>query len=407
MKKQVIVSLSAVAVGIILSACGDDVTKVMNEVSGLEVVASADSLGKCDAAALGKTVFASDENAAYICADSGWVPLSGKSERAECSAEKLSDGSGYKIVCNGDSVSVVKNGSDGKNGEGCSLADNGNGTVSQVCGADTVTLYKAFCGENVYDPEKSFCFGDSLYSCGGKAYDPSKQFCAENSAYDFCGANTYDPSTTFCDSRDTTLYRYVVIGEQAWMAENLDYAYPNSENQDSTSFCIDGDPEKCEIYGRFYTWSAAMDSVAIFSDGGKGCGYGTTCSATGNVRGVCPEGWHLPDTTEWRVLNDFVAVKIGSADSVGYALKSANGWEAVLDIPGDGSDAFGFNALPAGDLFADGTSDAFLKSAGFWSSAWKNADNAFIRYLFSGSANLETNNNRKDRAMSVRCVRDN
>ena len=54
-----------------LVSCGDDVTKVTNETTGLEVAASADSLGACDSTALGKMMFASDENTVYVCADSG------------------------------------------------------------------------------------------------------------------------------------------------------------------------------------------------------------------------------------------------------------------------------------------------------------------------------------------------
>ncbi len=452
MKKQVIVSLSAVAVGVILSACGDDVTKVTNEVFGMEVVASADSLGKCESSNVGKTVFASDENVAYICADSGWVPLSQKASGGKsCTAEKLSDGSGYKIICGGDSVGVVKNGSngengsDGKNGEsgengtscvvenlsdgsgykvvcngdsvgvitngsngedgadgsGCSLADNGDGTVTHVCGEDTITLYKAFCGNKAYDPEKAFCYENALYSCGGKAYDPAKKFCAENSTYDFCGANTYDPSTEFCDFRDATVYGYVKIGEQIWMAENLNYAYTKeTANLDSLSFCYDNSADSCEKYGRLYTWSAAMDSAAVFSENGKDCGYGTTCSATGNVRGVCPDGWHLPSNEEWNILKSFVAGN--TTGGVGYALKSTSGW----NDDGNGSDAFGFGALPAGRRYGDGVFYYVFKYAQFWSSTELDANSAYYRELCYSDAYLIMLDHFKNLAFSVRCVKD-
>ncbi len=466
MKKQVIVSLSAVAAGIILSACGDDVTKVTNEVSGMDVVASADSLGKCESTNVGKTVFASDENVAYVCADSGWVPLSGNSEIAECIVEKLSDGLGYKVVCGGDSVGVVKNGSngengsDGKNGEkgengtscvvenlsdgsgykvvcdgdsvgvitngvtgengsdgsGCSITDNGDGTVSHICGADTVTLYKAFCGDFAYDPERAFCSEETVYSCGGKPYDPAEKFCVEGSVYDLCNGMTYDPMDTswkcyggkligqFTDSRDNQTYLTVKIGEQVWMAENLNYAYlVKTAELDSLSFCYDNSADSCANYGRLYTWSAAMDSAARFSENGKDCGYGTTCSATGNVRGVCPDGWHLPSNEEWEVLSNFVADNMtGGVDSVGYALKSTSGWKD----DGDGSDAFGFGALPAGFRNGDGTFYDVLSYATFWSSTEdREYYFAISRFLKNNSTALGTYNF-KTHARSVRCVKD-
>ncbi len=419
MKKQSIVSLSLSAVvgGILLSACGDDVTKVtnVNEVSGMEVVASADSLGECDSGSIGKTVYASDENAAYVCADSGWMPLSQKaSDGKSCVVEALSDSLGYKVVCGGDSVGVIKNGEDGS---GCSLADNGDGTVVQVCGADTITLYKAFCAGKTYDPAKAYCFEDSAYSCGEKPYDPTREFCVEKEIYELCGGKVYDPSAELCDARDSTFYRYVVIGTQSWMAENLNYVYPKSDGEDSLSFCVDNKAANCEIYGRFYTWAAAMDSAAFFSEDGKDCGGVETCSASGTIRGVCPEGWHLPDTTEWNTLAAYVADNTtGGADSVGYALKSASGWNdynvpSSDDVlPGGGSDAFGFNALPAGSRLADGRTDTFLTGASFWTSTEKREpqyyENAYFYYLYYSSAKLALNNNQKIRAKSVRCVKN-
>ncbi len=433
MKKQIIVSLSVVAAGIILSACGDDVTKVTNEVSGMEVVASADSFGKCESTNVGKTVFASDENTAYVCADSGWVPLSKKQEDVVCVAEQLSDSSGYKIICGGDSVGVVKNGLngenglDGKNGEkgengtsctvenlsdgsgykvvcngdsvgvitngsngedgadgsGCSLTDNGDGTVTQVCGKDSVDLYKAFCSGKVYEPEKAFCFEDSLYSCGEKAYDPSKEI---------------------CDFRDSSVYRYVKIGAQVWMAENLNYAYTEKTTDlDSLSFCYDNSADSCANYGRLYTWSAAMDSAARFSENGKDCGYGKTCSSTYPVRGACPEGWHLPSHDEWGILESYVASN--SNDSASYALKSTSGWDNYFSRSGNGSDAFGFGIYPAGRYTADGFSN-IRQYAYFWCSTEAGNQEVYSRNLSNELTGRMGIGLPKGWAASVRCVKD-
>ena len=440
-----------------LSACGDDVTKVYQtteENSGMEIAKSADDFDDCDSASIGKMMFASDENAAYICADSGWTPLSEKAsdgkDGAFCTVEALKDSTGYKIMCGEDSVGVVLNGKtgakgakgedgeagaagengtfcsvellsdstgykvvcgedsvgiilNGLDGSGCSLKDNGDGTLLQVCGETSVTLYKALCGNVPYDPTKSFCYEDSVYMlCGEKSYDPAKSFCHADSVYAFCGSKTYDPSKVFCDARDTAVYRYVQIGTQTWMAENLNYAYPKAgENAtDSLSFCYNNDTANCTTYGRLYTWATAMDSAAVFSDDGKGCGYKATCTAADAVRGVCPEGWHLPNNEEWNALETYVADN--SSDGVGYALKSKSGWENN----GNGSDAFGFGALPAGDGNNNGTFDYALYSADFWSSTEYSTYYAFCRYLFYKYTYLLTNYLNKDYARSVRCVKD-
>ncbi len=150
----------------------------------------------------------------------------------------------------------------------------------------------------------------------------------------------------FTDLRDGQAYKMVQIGSQTWMAENLNYNYRYGT---AMSYCYDDNADSCKIYGRLYTWAAAMDSAAIFSDDGKGCGYAKCCYASGKVRGVCPEGWHLPDSTEWNTLMAYVAANTtGGEDSVGYALKSTSGWKEFRGKSANGSDLFGFGALPTG-----------------------------------------------------------
>ena len=160
-------------------------------------------------------------------------------------------------------------------------------------------------------------------------------------------AATLFASAAFCevsygsltDARDGKTYKTVKIGSQTWMAENLNY-------KAHQSFCYEDDPANCDKYGRLYMWAAAMDSAAVFSEGGKGCGEGEICHPVYPVRGVCPAGWHLPSDAEWDALKRFVAGSLfgGVTYPVGYTLKSASGWEEN----GNGSDAFGFEALPAG-----------------------------------------------------------
>ena len=70
---------------------------------------------------------------------------------------------------------------------------------------------------------------------------------------------------TLTDDRDGQTYKTVKIGEQWWMAENLNYRYIqqtyNGGEKDSSSYCYNDDPANCEKYGRLYLWSAAMDSA--------------------------------------------------------------------------------------------------------------------------------------------------
>ena len=172
------------------------------------------------------------------------------------------------------------------------------------------------------------------------------------------------------DDRDGQTYRTVKIGDQWWMAENLNYAYLEpTETLDSSSFCYDNDPENCKQYGRLYLFSAAMDSAALFSSDAEGCGKGTECpfdhivpkiykgysdtasSLEPPIRGVCPEGWHVPTVDEFVILFESVG---GQEEEYweNVDLKSTSGWR---EIPGEDTanvtDSFGFSAYPAGEWY--------------------------------------------------------
>ena len=375
---------------LLLGACGDDVTKVRYETSdntNMSLVAFDWEKDRvlCDSSKQGTFMYFDGESAdsagmvsAYVCVDSVWVPLqkfpssaagvdsasckaqelsdgsgykvvcagdsaglllNGKngSDGIACTVSELSDGSGYKIVCGEDSVGVVQNGAKGTTVNQCSVLDDGEGTITQICGTDTTLIIKGRCGDRAYDPVKSFCYEDSVYSCDGNAYDPSEAKC-ENGR--ITGA--------FVDSRDQNVYRYVKIGKQIWMAENLNYETPKPPEafqilyeEDSVSFCYDNDPENCKVYGRLYTWDAVLADTLCRSH---------ACSGDQKKQGICPDGWHFPTRDEWKKLFQFVADSLygGSLDSVEYALKATSGWGELAGTPGNGSDAFGFGALPGG-----------------------------------------------------------
>ncbi len=194
------------------------------------------------------------------------------------------------------------------------------------------------------------------------------------------------------DGRDLKSYKTVVIGSQTWMAENLNYQVANSWCGGSGT--IEGD---YSVYGRLYTWAAAIDSAGTFTTNGKNCGYGRECTPTYPVRGICPEGWHLPTKTEFETL--FAAV--GGQSIAGKVLKSLSGW----DSRGNGTDAYGFAALPAGlyngDFWYPGS------YAYFWSASQPNKDIAYNMYLDFAEDRAHLNSDyRKYYAFSVRCLRD-
>ncbi len=212
-----------------------------------------------------------------------------------------------------------------------------------------------------------------------------------------------DPATVvkdeMTDERDGQVYKTVKIGDQTWMVENLNYAYNEpTAKEDSSSFCYKNSADFCAKYGRLYLWSAAMDSAAVFSKNGKGCGYGSTCNPSSSVRGVCPKGWHLPSNAEWDTL--FTAV--GGSRNAGNALKTGSGWFSN----GNGKDAYGFSAHPAGCRYSRGGFDDASENAYFWSSSEYNIDSTYIVDLSDFHENVRLHNDHKNFAFSVRCLKD-
>ena len=209
---------------------------------------------------------------------------------------------------------------------------------------------------------------------------------------------------TMTDSRDGQTYKTVTIGTQTWMAQNLNYAYTDvtykqgNYTSDSTSWCYNDDANNCSKYGRLYTWAAAMDSVGTWSTNGKGCGYGTTCSPTYPVRGICPEGWHLPTKAEFETL--FTAV--GGQLTAGKVLKSTSGWNSG----GNGSDAFAFSALPAGYRSYIGICNYEGDYANFWSSTEDGSNGAYGMGLYYNDDVAYLIGNYKYYGHSVRCLKD-
>jgi uncharacterized protein (TIGR02145 family) len=230
-------------------------------------------------------------------------------------------------------------------------------------------------------------------------------------------ASVYDADkNTLKDLRDGQVYKTTTIDipsksySEVWMAENLNYAYTgipfdNGYTSDSTSWCYGDDPAYCAKYGRLYTWAAAMDSVGEWSTNGKGCGYGKTCSVASAgsatlVRGICPKGWHLPSNDEWNAL--FTAVRDSSGE--GTKLKSATGW---IISSGNGTDTFGFSALPAGYRGYGGKAygnEGY--NADFWSSTEVNSGYAYNMELYYITVSVFLHDNYKYNGYSVRCLKD-
>jgi len=167
------------------------------------------------------------------------------------------------------------------------------------------------------------------------------------------------------------LYKTVKIGNQIWMAENLNYKTEGSN-------CYGEDSCNGEKYGRLYNWETAMN--------------------------VCPRGWHLPSNKDWETLASYA----GSFLTLGTMLKANNGWQSC----GNGTDNHGFSAMPGGYGFSDG-SFGHVGSYGYWWSSTEvksvkfySCINAYAYIMYYLISDVYKGNIYKHDMLSVRCVKD-
>jgi uncharacterized protein (TIGR02145 family) len=173
---------------------------------------------------------------------------------------------------------------------------------------------------------------------------------------------------SLADVRDGQKYKTVRIGNQIWMAENLNY-------NDGSSVCYDNDPLNCETYGRLYDWDAAM--VA------------------------CPNSWYLPSIDEW----DALINSVGGRSTADRYLKATNGW----NDSSNGLDSYEFAALPGGSGYSGSNFNNVGNRGDWWSSTEGSGSSNYGAHYMSILYNHEyvfSSHGDKKFLHSVRCVQD-
>jgi len=202
------------------------------------------------------------------------------------------------------------------------------------------------------------------------------------------------------DDGPVETYEIIGIGDQIWVAENLNSDIPNND----TDVCYEDDPDNCTKYGRLYNWATAMalppkcNSTLSTSD--------ADCTIKTPHKGICFTGWHIPSDADWDELLRYVDSKNGGngagtpyeSNTAGRYLKASDDW--------DGTDKYSFAALPGG--YGNSGDYENIDNGGYWWSSSAN-DAAYAHFWEMGSKStiVSWHNNDKNRLHSVRCVKDN
>jgi uncharacterized protein (TIGR02145 family) len=218
-----------------------------------------------------------------------------------------------------------------------------------------------------------------------------------------------DEGEPIYDSRDGKTYKTVKIGDQTWMAENLNFQTEGSrcygeggkvlaevdglygKTYAPVDLAEEDVQSNCDTYGRLYTWDDAM--------------------------AACPVGWHLPDRQEWDDLiitagGSFMTVESGvqshSSNTGGVKLRARPPyWKRAERIGPDGTDDFGFSALPGGSGTVTGDFGSMGLVGRWWTGALEyHVNSQRYRYMTANGDVVISDITPKTAGLSVRCVQD-
>jgi uncharacterized protein (TIGR02145 family) len=206
-------------------------------------------------------------------------------------------------------------------------------------------------------------------------------------------------------------YPTVQIGTQCWFAKNLNVGTMITGTSDQTNngtiekYCYNNSPANCTTYGGLYQWAEAVQY-----QNGASNSTSPNPAFTGNVRGICPTGWHLPSDAEYCTLTTFLDATVNcgtfgwSGTDAGGKMKSVSGLWTSPNIGATNSS--GFSALPGGFRDTTGNFGYIGDFTNFWSTSEYSATASVRRYLTSSNSNIYRYNDPKNYGFSARCTQD-
>jgi uncharacterized protein (TIGR02145 family) len=191
------------------------------------------------------------------------------------------------------------------------------------------------------------------------------------------------------DTRDSKSYPAVKIGDQWWMAKNLNYgilinsSVNASKNKTIEKYCYDNNEINCIKYGALYQWDELMNYSTVES-----------------TKGICPGGWHIPSDKEWKKLE----MTLGMSSAQAELLYEWRGTTEGIQLKTDGSS--GFNGSLAGYKNSASVFENLGSYGYFSSSSNYSSSDSYIRILGSVQSNVARWTYQKTDGISLRCVKD-
>ena len=179
---------------------------------------------------------------------------------------------------------------------------------------------------------------------------------------------------TFTDTRDGQVYKYTTIGNQVWMAENLKFNAPYS-------LCYGKIDGFCDTFGRFYSLHEKGEDLGLFDQE--------------LLDTICPAGWRVPTMDEWQILYD----NMGGEGKAGRRLMSSLEFSEPFE---PGTDDCGFNSLPAGSWFVNGTLSGEYFCSRYWTSTSRTLTSSYMCGFNARGFGFDNDSPK----MTIRCVKN-
>jgi uncharacterized protein (TIGR02145 family) len=196
-----------------------------------------------------------------------------------------------------------------------------------------------------------------------------------------CGTRHYDPRLEVCDTRNNHLYRFTRIGNQTWMAANLDYGTMipggNDQSKPGEKYCLYDKESDC---GALYQWAEA---VALAPEFGQ-----KIAGLKGKTQGICMAGWHIPSAAEWSEMLALVRKEQGAQNEavslMAYSPNDDFRWKSntTPDEMLPTQDKYGLSVVPSGHRVLKGTcpdgapSESYFCNAHDMAKFWTSTDDA-------------------------------
>jgi len=219
---------------------------------------------------------------------------------------------------------------------------------------------------------------------------PSKQY--DCSKYDCQDVSLLNPDVEYgelFDDRDNHVYRTLKLGDQVWMAQNLNYAA-------DSSYCLGNDPANCDVYGRLYPWYVAVGKTL------EECPQDSSeCDLSADyiddkkhVAGICPAGYHVPTDSDFIELGRYFGheYNVETNNHMSYVaeyLLSPHKWYAVNEnrfvAQRKYTNESGFTMLPSGGATRDKTGSWYFSVEMWGARYWTSSRNSDYMSCWGGS----------------------